>query len=250
MTLQQLPSYGTNLYFDQYNNQSEQDLLEDLIIESISIYGQEMYYLPRTIVAYDPLLGEDASSAYTQAVPLALYVKSVDGFEGDGVFMSKFGLEIRDQVTFTVAKRIWSEEVGSMLDQERPNEGDLIFFPLNVKLFQIKYVNYKPFFYQLGTLPTYDLTCELYEYSNEIIDTGIPIIDQIQANLSTNVLDYALLDEEGNPIISENEDYLVAEAYGENAAAINDQGEIIQDEQANNDILNWSELDPFSQGPY
>jgi len=131
-------THGTNPYFDNFHNQGEQDLVEDLIIEAISIYGQDMFYLPRTLVAFDPLTGEDASSKYVNAIPMAMYVKDVNGFEGDGTFMSKFGLQIQDQVTFTFSKRIWEEEIGSITGQIRPNEGDLIYFPLNQKLFQIQ----------------------------------------------------------------------------------------------------------------
>lgn len=237
----------SNPYFDNFNNQGEQDLLEELQIEAISIYGQDMFYVPRQLVAFDALEGEDAQSTYTQAIPIVVYVKSVDGFEGDGVFMGKFGLEIRDQVTFTFSKRIWEEEVGAVVGHERPNEGDLIFFPLNGKLFQIQYVNYKPFFYQSGILPTYDVTCELFAYSNQIVDTGIPDIDKIESDFTGNILNYTILTEDGFSLTAEDDNYLVEESYGSNADVTGDQGDIIQSEEVSNNVLSWDETDPFSE---
>lgn len=253
---------GTNFYFDNFTHKGEQDLWENLIIESIKQYGQDMLYIPREIVNYDILYGEDAISRFTRTFPLEVYITSVDGFEGDGVFLSKFGLEIRDQVTFTVAKRVWEEAVGSEMDQTRPNEGDVIYFPLQQKVFQIKYVNYKPFFYQHGKLQTYDLVCELFEYSSEEFDTGVPEIDEIQDKYSVDILDYALLDEEGNYLTGEEGNYLVDERYA--TGQLNDNvtddpnipsqptsgadNEDIQSDQETYDVINWSEIDPFSEG--
>ena len=255
---------GTNIYFDNYTHQGEQDLWEDLIIESIKMYGIDTYYIPREVVHYDSLYGADDISKYTKAIPIELYITSVDGFEGDGVFLSKFGLEIRDQVTFTVAKRIFEEEVGQDQQQIRPNEGDVIYFPLNDKLFQIKFVNYKPFFYQHGTLQTYDLVCELFEYSSEEFDTGIEAIDEIQTKYSIDIMDYALKDEEDYILQTEDENFLVTEKYevGLIGGAVSDDPNIpdeptsgadnedIQEEQEILDVFDWSELDPFSEEPY
>ena len=107
-----------------------------------------------------------------------MYIRSVDGFEGDGEFLSKFGVEVRDQITFSVALRVFENEVGSVLRRDRPSESDLIFFPFTKALYTIKYVNKKPIFYQMGALQMYDVVCELFEYSNEIFNTGIDIIDK------------------------------------------------------------------------
>lgn len=242
---------GVNPYFDNFNNQGEQYLLEDLIIESISIYGQDMIYLPRALNTYDALLTEDSTSIYNRAIAMTMYIKDVSGFMGDGAIMSQWGLAIHDQVTFTFAKRIWEEEVGSLTGTPRPNEGDLIYFPLNQKCFQIKFVDYKPMFYPLGSLPTYDVTCELFTYSDETIDTGIPEIDKLQTDFTTNIIDWALLDENGQPLGGEDGNYLVSEAYGvENAGPLSEQNEIIQNEQTSNNVINFSELDPFSEGKY
>ena len=132
---------STNLYFRNYDASNEQTLYEDLIIEAIRMYGEDMYYCPRVLKNYDPLYTADDSSEYNSAYLVELYIKSVDGFSGDGNFMSKFGIEIRDQVVFSVARRVFNEEVGMESTLVRPNEGDLIYFPLNKKLFKIMFVN-------------------------------------------------------------------------------------------------------------
>lgn len=256
---------GTSTYFNNYHASREQQLLEDLMIESIKIYGQDMLYLPRDIISFDPLYTSDDQSSYTKAIPIEMYIKSVDGFEGDGAFLSKFGLEIRDQVTLTVARRIFNEEVKAVTDQERPNEGDLIYFPLNKKLFQIKYVNYKPFFYQLGTLITYDLVCEVFEYSSQVINTGYKDIDTIEAQFSLNVLDYAILSEDKTTFITDESGNIITnEQFLRQNIAVTGQNEVIQKEQSSGTqidqqvvsptiptgIINFTEIDPFSEGTY
>ena len=143
---------ATNFFFNNFQSSQEQLLLENLIIESIRIYGQDMYYIPRKLNNYDNVYGADDQSSYENAYSIELYIKSVDGFSGDGDFMSKFGIEIRNQVVFSVAQRRFNEEIGDYTTQVRPNEGDLIYFPLNKKCFQIKYVNKFEMFYQLGAL--------------------------------------------------------------------------------------------------
>lgn len=210
-------------------------------------------YIPRVLTNYDDLLGEDAQSQYNQAILVELYIKSVDGFTGDGNFMSKFGLQIRDQVVFSIAQRTFKQEVAIITDQIRPNEGDLIFFPLNQKCFQIKYVNNKEMFYQFGALQTFELTCELFEYSNEQFNTGIPEIDKLQTSFSTNILDYTLFDEEGNYLLDENDDYLVVEAYKLDQINPAEENDAIQFGSNNypmgsDDFIDFTEKDPFSEG--
>ena len=204
-----------------------------------------MWYMPRKLNNYDKVYGADDQSSYESAYPIEIYIKSVDGFSGDGNFMSKFGLEIRDQVVFSVAQRIFNEEVGSFSSQSRPNEGDLIYFPLNKKCFQIKYVNKFEMFYQLGALQTWEMTCELFEYSNEQMNTGIPEIDILQAKSSTNILDWNLMDESGFNLITEDDEYIVLEHSLPSdiiAAADNDA---IEDES---DIfVDFTAFDPFSE---
>jgi hypothetical protein len=202
---------ATNFFFNNFQSSQEQLLLENLIIESIKVYGEDMYYIPRILNNYDEVYGADDQSSYEDAYMIEMYIKSIDGFSGDGNFLSKFGLEIRDRVIFSVAQRIFSEEVGLHSNQVRPNEGDLIYFPLNAKCFQIKYVNKQEMFYQLGALQTWEVTCELFEYSGETLKTGIPEIDSLQTKFDTNQFNWAvktevdelILDEEGNILILE-----------------------------------------------
>jgi hypothetical protein len=174
----------------------EQDLIENLIVESIKIYGLDCFYIPRNPIntrkQLDYIFNETTVSIFDNNYMLDLYVKNIDSFEGDGTFMSKFGLEIRDQVTFSCAMRTFDLEVSQQsvhdhkFDDDRPSfsstlkrprEGDLIYLPLNKKIFEIKFVEHESIFYQMGALQLYDLKCELFEYSGEIMDTGIPEVD-------------------------------------------------------------------------
>ena len=157
----------------------EQRLIEDLIIESIRIYGLDVWYMPRTLGALDDLLNEDDLPVFNSAYMVEMYVKNVEGFEGDGDFLSKFGLQIRDSMTLTISMRKFTEDVGAYDDKVRPREGDLIYFPLNRKIFQVKHVEHEAIFYQMGALQTYDLRVELFEYSNELFSTGVAEIDTL-----------------------------------------------------------------------
>lgn len=239
----------TNVYFNNFDYKPEQNLYEDLIIEAIQIYGQNVKYIPRTLNNFDELYTEDTISSYDNAYDIEMYVKSVDGFTGDGIFLSKYGLEIRDEVIFTVAKRRFEKSITSRESTRNvPKEGDVIYFPLNKKLFQIKYVDYKPFFYQHGKLQTYDLVCELFEYSGEDFNTGNTEIDEIQTKFDTDVYEDAIVGENGEYLLTENGDVLL---QGEYSIATQDPGsdnEYIQGET--DDVLDWSEFDPWSQGQY
>jgi len=237
---------ATNIFFRNYDNSMEQQLLEELIIESIRQYGEDMYYIPRKLNNYDPIFGEDDQSSYESSYMVEMYIKNVDGFEGDGTFLSKFGLEIRDRVTFTVAKRVFDEEVGSSEQLLRPNEGDLIYFPLNKKCFQIKYVEKFSMFYPLGSLPTYDLQCELFEYSGETMNTGIDEIDSLQPNFTINALDFVLRDQDGSILTDEDGNYIVQENYLQNEMISDtEDNDLIQQDAT--DILDFSSKDPFSE---
>jgi hypothetical protein len=179
----------TNFYINNIESSSEQDLIHDLLIESIKFYGIDMYWLPRTTSLFvDQVLGEDTLSSYTQAYSIEMYIKNVEGFEGEGEFLSKFGLDVRDQATFTMAIRRFDQlEAREILPQGgtapfvRPREGDLVFLPLSKDLFQIQFVEHESMFYTAGTLPVYDLRCELFVYNNEIVSTGIADIDDLIA---------------------------------------------------------------------
>lgn len=157
----------------------EQNLIEDLIIESIRIYGFDVWYIPRTLGAKDELLNEDDLSTFNSAYMMEMYIKNVEGFGGDGDFLSKFGLRINDTMTLSVAIRRFNEDVGQYTEEVRPNEGDLIYFPLNRKMFEVKFVEHEAIFYQMGALQMYDLRCELFEYSQERFNTGVYDIDTL-----------------------------------------------------------------------
>lgn len=236
---------ATNFYFNNYQNSQEQLLLESLIIESIKIYGEDMYYVPRTLNNKNEVYGEDDISSYDSATLVEFYIKNVDGFGGDGNFMSKFGLEIRDQVTFVIAKRVFDEEIGFAANYVRPREGDLIYFPLNRKLFQIKYVDNKPIYYPMGALQTFELTCELFEYSGETFNTGVADIDDIQDKLSMNLLDYGINTEDNFTLATEDNDLLVLEEYNIETTDPFADNDSIETEAL--DFLDFTERDPFSE---
>ena len=181
---------ATSVYFSGAVK-SEQDLYEDLVTESIKIFGQDVVYLPREQISEDDLLNETWNE-YTQAYPVEMWLENAEGFEGDGNLLGKFGLEIRDQANFVVTKRRWEQAVGSIATSSQenpryaPKEGDLIFMTMTSRLFEIKYVEPKSPFYQLQKLPSYTLTAELFEYNDQHFDTGWDEIDQIEWKNATS----------------------------------------------------------------
>lgn len=173
---------ATNVYFSQ-KVRSEQNLYEDIIIESLKIYGQDVYYLPRSLVNEDKILGEDVPSRFSAAYKVEMYIENTEGFDGEGDLFTKFGVEIRDQATFIVSRRRWKQTVSKYDNQiqgVRPLEGDVIYLPLSNSMFQIMAVEHEQPFYQLSNLPTYKLRCELFEYGGEDLDTGVAAIDDIE----------------------------------------------------------------------
>tara|TARA_R110000822_G_scaffold5031_5_gene21788 strand:+ start:8468 stop:9166 length:699 start_codon:yes stop_codon:yes gene_type:complete len=229
----------------------EQQLIEDLVVESVRIYGNDVFYCPRRILDLDKIYGEDTVSEYKEAFMVEMYIRSVDGYEGDGIFLSKFGLEVRDQITFSIAKRTYSQEVGVNVNNNHPKEGDLIFIQLNPdrnQLYQIKYVNDRAIFYQFGGLQVYDLVCEVFEYSGEKLDTGIAAIDLIERDYTINLSAFGLLTQDGY-FISDQDGYdIVQGQYSLNTQTqdYNSDNEEIAAE--GDDILDWGETDPFSEG--
>lgn len=216
-----------NFYFENYGNSMEQMLIEDLIIESIKIYGIEVYYIPRTLGAKDELLNEDDLSTFNDAYLIEMYIKNIDGFEGEGDFLSKFGLQIRDSMTMTVAMRVFDAEVGRYTEQVRPKEGDVVYFPLNGKMFELQHVEHEAIFYQLGSLQTYDLRMELFEYSGERFNTGVAEIDTrfVEYDMTTNTA--------------------IANVESVNAWADNEVFE-----REGDAILDFSEINPFGENEY
>ncbi len=234
----------TNPHFNNFGAGNEKGLVEDLIIESIKMYGEDMWYVPRNINNLDKIYTADDQPSYTTPFMIEMYISSVDGFNGDGNFMSKFGLEIRDQVTFSVAQRSFMAEIGETYGILRPREGDVIYFPLNAKIFQIKDVNKLEMFYQFGGLQTWEMKCELFEYSNEVFDTGIAEIDSIMVRYDTNIIDYAVTEDDGTPILDEDGNYMVTEKFDtENVQAPTSINKPVR-ETANSSI-DWSATNPF-----
>ena len=176
---------ATSVYFSGAVR-SEQDLYEDLVTESIKVFGQDVVYLPRESLGEDALLNEEWSQ-FTQAYPVEMYLENIEGFEGDSNLLGKFGLEIRDQANLVVTKRRWDQAVGQNIvnGQASPNEGDLIYMTMTQRLFEIKYVEPKSPFYQLADLPSYTLTAELFEYNDQHFDTGMDEIDAIEWDNAT-----------------------------------------------------------------
>jgi len=284
---------ATNKYFNNFNYGREQDLIEDLTIEAIKIYGHDVKYMPRTLVKEDALYGEDTQSAFNSAIPLEMYVKNVEGFGGEGDFLNRFNIQVNDEITFTVARKRWTQisrgeslltevgynyqleeantgqpswhatntgsgvttssfllEVGTpgsnnyTITSTRPNEGDLIYFPMTGGIFEIKFVEDESVFYQTGALQTYDLKCELFTYSSEGFNTGSNDIDIIETTHTADSLVYQFLLEDGDVLRSEDGGSILQEFRLEttqvtaNNEFFNFQGQ---------GIIDFSEHNPFSE---
>ena len=168
---------ATNLYFNNVASHTEQELINNLTSEVIKIHGMDVFYIPRTIVKEDLLLDEDVLSRFSTAYEIEMYLKSTEGFGGEGDLVSKFGLDVRDEVIFTVHK----DRFELATDMVKPLEGDLVYIPNEFKyLFEIKFVEHEQPFYQSGKNYSFDITCELFQYSQEQLETGITDIDDIE----------------------------------------------------------------------
>jgi hypothetical protein len=230
---------------------TEQSLYSNLIKEAIQIYGHDVYYLDRTLVAEDTIFGEDSLSKFTQQHPIEMYIEdSEGGFAGEKEIMSQFGLQNLSEVTFVVNKTRFQEldrqmqietatdttSGGSILLEEetinqtgnsstlstasgdssfyiiqdtsataadRPNEGDVVYHPVLDKMFQVNFVDHDEPFYQLDNNPVYKLRCRLYDYSAEVIDTGIADIDAIEDELSIDALVHQFTMEQSSAVTEE-----------------------------------------------
>jgi len=236
---------ATNFYFQNFSSSGEQNLIENLVIESIKIHGIDNYYIPRKIINRDNAFREQEFSEYGEAIQVEMYIRNVDGFEGDGEFLSKFGVEVRDQITFSVALRVFENEVGSVLRRDRPTESDLVFFPFTKALYTIKYVNKKPIFYQMGALQMYDIVCELFEYSNEIFNTGIDLIDKTYNAFLTTSDPFIMLSEGSLQITDEAGFHIIKEEYDIDILDETSQNSMFETEAL--DFLDFTERDPFSE---
>ena len=244
---------ATNRYFKPYDYNRERNLLQGLVVESIKTIGFDVKYIPRTIVERDDLYGEAVLSKFESAPAVEMYVKSTEGFEGEGDTITRFGLEIRDAVTFTIARKRWlqirnpkvTDEVGynihlegsdlydmenmSLLqledggvsnlyniDSDRPREGDLIWWHEPSALFEIKFVEHEAQFYQSGVVHSYDLRCEMFVYSSERFNTGVADIDSIENDYSMDVMDWKILLESGDVLVMEHENHpVIQEVFSE-----------------------------------
>jgi hypothetical protein len=278
---------ATNVYFNNFNYPREQDLVEDLTIEAIKVYGHNVKYIPGTMVNVDNLFGEDLISKFEEEIGIEMYIKNVEGFEGQGDLFSRFGLEIRDEITFTVARKRFDQAISSpklltqvgynlifedgstktpsrqfltqskdthafMLEGDdyintlnRPMEGDIIFFPLVQKLFEIKFVEHEQIFYQTGRLQTYDLKCELLEYSSERFTTGNTAIDSVQSIYSLDTLIYQFNLEHESGVIKTQDDGTLLQEFSVESTDRSANNSLFQT-QADN-ILDFSESNPFSE---
>ena len=262
----------TNPHFNNFNYAGEQDLAEQLVIESIKMYGHDIRYIPRVVADENPLFAQDELNQFTQAALLEVYIKSVEGFDGQGDFLSKFGIQIDDQVIFTVAQKrflqatsdemIMGENGWNMLQESgdemvmednnsegysitgytRPHEGDLIYFPLVGHLFEIKHVEHEEVFYQFGALQTYDLRCELFRYSSERFSTGNTAIDGIETSFSMDQLFYEMLTESGDKLLDEAGGTIIVEHRIEDIDATANNEFFASNTESR---IQWSETNPF-----
>jgi PAS domain-containing protein len=246
---------ATNFYFqsgDTSGTTAEQRLVEDLIIESLKIYGHDIYYMPRTLVNRDTIFDEDELSKFEQAYPLEMYMENVDGFGGDGELFSRFGLEVRDQATFVLSRRRWQQLVdtsgGTFTLDDRPSEGDLLYFPKTRSLFEIKFVEFQDPFYQLGQIYVFRMQCELFEYSSEEIETGYGDIDQLEDDNTVDQLLFELnLEGSSTDVLKlESGGSLIKEDYSIKPAVQGDNADFNTEQIASN-ILDFTESNPFGE---
>jgi hypothetical protein len=217
-----------NPYFKDYSG--EQTVTEDITIETIQTLGRDMVYIPRNRVSKDDLFGEDISTKFDAGINLEMYIQSVDGFEGEGDVVSQYGLQIKDRIEFIVSRRRFNEEVKMLTGQERPLEGDLVYFPLSKTLFEINFVEHENPFYQLGKLYTYRLSCETFVYdAGQELDTGIAEVDVIEDNIKSI---------DGDTIT-------IQDSTNSTSSGDNDTFDTLDD-----NIFDFSESDPFSEGNY
>ena len=273
---------AVNSFFHTSNVASittEKSLYSDLIAEAIQIYGHDVYYLDRTLVAEDTVLGEDNLAKFTTQHPIEMYIEdSEGGFTGDKELMSQFGLQDLSEITFVVNKVRFQDldrqmqiesgtdtsSSGSILleagtidqssssttlttvtgdnnfyiiqdtaatDADRPQEGDVVYHPILDKLFEINFVDHDEPFYQLDNNPVYKLRCRMFEYSSEILDTGISDIDAVEDNLTVDALGYQLTLEQSSAVnedirlefgVADTAGLLLEETDGDNIVGEND----------------------------
>lgn len=236
---------AVNPYFNNFAFANTQGLMDDLVVESIKIHGFDVQYLPRTLIDEDELYGEDTLSKFTSAFEIEMYINDFEGFEGGGDIFSKFGFEIRDEITFTVSKTrfanvvtITTESVG------RPAEGDFIYFPMNDKMYEVNHVEHEKPFYTHGVNYTYELKCDLVTYTSERVETGNTEIDSIDTLLNLDISNTAMFSIEGEAITDTSNTLIVTseDARVENRSDFANN-EFFDTEAA--DIMEFDERNPF-----
>lgn len=236
-----------NPYFPK-GTASEQNLVEDLIIESIKGYGKDFYYIPRSLVAKDDVLGEDSLSEFKNSYLIEAYFDNVDNFGGRGQFMSKFGLNIEEQATITVARRRWNQLVGQhgeTILPNRPAEGDLLWFPLSSGLFEIRFVDHQNQFYQLGKLYVYKLKIELFQFSSETMETGVEAVDIMALEKTFDILAQRIMQEGDEGAVEREEtDFPLIRELGTPVDRDYRRNEVIKEESK--DVLDFDESNPFA----
>lgn len=174
-----------NPFFLQ-GSKSEQGLIQDLINEQIRMYGVEVYYLPRQYVTEKTVIKEVIESKFTDAYPIEAYLDTFEGYGDNPTILSKFGIQALNELTLVLSRERFKNYISPLIKDQpniklstRPKEGDLIYFPLGERLFEIKYVEHEKPFYQLQGLYTYQLRCELFRYEDEVLDTDVDEIDSV-----------------------------------------------------------------------
>ena len=242
----------TNVYFNT-GSTSEQRLYENLIIEQLSVFGQDVYYLPRKLVNEDTLFGEDASSSFNDAYIIEMYLDDIEGYQGQKEMMTRFGIDMQDEATFVVSKRRFEQLISldqNLIVSARPNEGDLIYFPSGKKLFEITFVDHDDPFYQLQNLPVFKLRSRTFDYSHEALDTGVKDVDDIYTTITLDALEYQITLESGtesgtNYLITEAGDWIVSEDYVVSTQDPSSDTDFF--ETQGDSILDFSEMNPFGE---
>lgn len=232
---------ATNPYFKNQGYKPTQNLIEDLSEEAIKVSGIDVVYIIKTTDKVDQLFGDNQHGKLKNSFPIEMYMKNAKGFEGERDIVNKFGMEVKDNVTLIVSKKRFREEsfklpqiAGRLYPMNRPIEGDLIYLPLaptSDNLYEIKFVENEDVLYQQGDYYTFRIDCELFKYSMEDIQTGFSKIDDIKTELVQEV------DANGDGII----DYII------DKKKINDN---LQIQNEADDIIDFTEKDPFSEGNY
>ena len=229
---------------------SEQNIYEDLIIECMKIYGFELYYLPRKAYNEDRILGEDPLNNYEHAYPVEMYLESNTGFEGQGEFLSKFGVETVESANFVVSRKRWLEvagNTGNTVLATRPAEGDILYFPLTKSYFEIRKVEGDTPFYQLGKLYVFRMQCELMQFSSENFNTGIDEIDTYTDSIDQNLNNFELLVESDGSLLLEfnTETPMILESY--KITTVDDGSRNEDFDTGITDILDFTERNPFGE---